>query len=86
MYTSPYVVASCTLLPHQCVTATNLTQSWRTEYDGKALRGGGPDSYDGFACDLRSSLQWFRFVGEAGKMFCLFSLLKLCQYLADTQS
>ena len=52
----------------QCLSATNLTDSWRMDHDGKDLRGGGPNARsNGWACDFRKSLQWFRFTGAAGK-------------------
>ena len=52
-----------------CLSATNLTESWRMDHDGKDLRGGGPNAHSssGRACDFRKSLQWFRFTGAAGK-------------------
>lgn len=60
-------------LPLECQTATNLTQSWRMEHNGGGIRGGGPNAYfntsgsnQGYACDLRRSLGWFRFAGPAG--------------------
>lgn len=51
-----------------CESASNLTQSWRLEYNGDDIRGGGPNSDPsaGYACDYRSSLQWFRFTADAG--------------------
>ena len=55
----------------QCTSATNLTESWRMDHAGKNLKGGGPRSYVGWACDLRKDLQWFRFTGAAGKRIFL---------------
>ena len=54
-------------LPAPCLSATNLTDSWRMDHEGKDLKGGGPNAYIGRACDLRKELQWFRFTGPAGK-------------------
>ena len=59
-------------LPAPCLSAATLTDSWRMDHDGKDLRGGGPkanalDRSDGYACDFRQDLQWFRFSGAAGK-------------------
>ena len=53
--------------PAECLSATNLTDSWRMDHDGKDLKGGGPNAQYGRACDFRKSLQWFRFTGAAGK-------------------
>ena len=55
------------LLPQKCLTATNFTQHWRTDHEGRDLRGGGPHSVSGYACDLHKDLGWFRFTGLAGK-------------------
>ena len=55
-------------IPQECLTATNLSQYWRAEYNGRRVRGGGPHSKRGEACDLHSGLQWFRFTGLAGKL------------------
>ena len=54
-------------LPEECLSATNLTESWRMDHNSSHIRPGGPNSDHGFACDFRPSLQWFRFTGEAGK-------------------
>ena len=54
-------------LPQECLTATNFTQHWRTDHEGRDLRGGGPHSVSGYACDLHKGLGWFRFTGLAGK-------------------
>ena len=54
--------------PAECLSATNLTDSWRMDHDGKGLKGGGPNAdFVGRACDFRKSLQWFRFTGAAGR-------------------
>ena len=54
--------------PVQCLSATNLTDSWRMDHNGQDLKGGGPNAHSsGWACDFRKSLQWFRFTGAAGK-------------------
>ena len=60
---------SATLTPTtQCLSATNLTESWRMDHDGQDLKGSGPNAYNGvYACDFRKELQWFRFTGAAGK-------------------
>ena len=54
-------------MPATCLSATNLTDSWRMDHDGKNLKGRGPNAVSGWACDFRKSLQWFRFTGAAGK-------------------
>ena len=54
-------------MPAPCLSATNLTDSWRIDHDGTDLRGGGPNAQYGRACDFRKSIQWFRFTGAAGK-------------------
>ena len=54
-------------LPSQCLSATNLTKSWRMEHNGNHLKPGGPNAQFGYACDFRKDLQWFRFTGAAGK-------------------
>ena len=59
--------ATSTTSPSQCLSATNLTDSWRMDHDGKNLKGRGPNAVSGWACDFRKSLQWFRFTGAAGK-------------------
>ena len=54
--------------PAECLSATNLTDSWRIDHDGKDLRSGAPNADSrGWACDFRKSLQWFKFTGAAGK-------------------
>ena len=54
--------------PAECLSASNITDSWRIDHDGKNLRGSGPDAHpEEYACDFRKSLQWFRFTGAAGK-------------------
>ena len=67
--TKPTTTKPTTLqpLPSPCLSATNLTESWRMDHVGKNLMAGGPNAYNGRACDLRQSLQWFRFTGAAGK-------------------
>ncbi|XP_067933925.1 oncoprotein-induced transcript 3 protein-like [Watersipora subatra] len=62
---------SCALLVHcttppECLTATNLTESWRMDISGSGIKPGGPNSFDEYACDLNIDLQWFRFTGDAG--------------------
>ena len=56
-------------IPKECLTATNLTQSWRLDHKGSDIRPGGPHSYNNWACDLHKDLQWFRFSGDGGIMF-----------------
>lgn len=53
-------------LPSECLTVTNLTDPSRLDTNGRILTPGGPHSEDGFACDLRTDLAWFRFAGAAG--------------------
>ena len=50
-----------------CRSATDLTESWRMSHNASKLLPGGPSNSGGQACDLRNSLQWFRFTGAAGK-------------------
>ena len=53
--------------PAECLTAKNLTQSWRSDHKGRNIRPGGPHSSRfGYNCDLHKDLQWFRFSGQAG--------------------
>ena len=40
-------VTNTTSPPTKCLTATNLTQSWRLDHNGSDIRGGGPNSYKG---------------------------------------
>ena len=54
-------------LPKECITATNLSEAWRTDYNGSDIKGGGLNTSRGYACDLRKNLGWFRFTGAAGK-------------------
>ena len=58
---------SSVLLPSQCLSATNLRDSWRIDHDGRNLKPGGLFSRNGYACDIRNRLQWFRLSGAAGK-------------------
>lgn len=54
-------------LPGECMTARNLTESWRLDQKGSGIRPGGPHSNGGWACDLyRYDTRWFRFAGAAG--------------------
>ncbi|XP_067934814.1 oncoprotein-induced transcript 3 protein-like [Watersipora subatra] len=53
--------------PHECLTATNLTESWRMDHNGSDIRPGGPHSSGGYTCDMHKDLQWFRFSGAAGR-------------------
>ena len=64
-----YTTANTTTneLPEECSSATNLTESWRMDHNSSHIHPGGPNSDNGFACDFRPSLQWFRFTEEAGK-------------------
>ena len=63
-------------LPAPCLSATNLTDSWRMDHEGKDLKGGGPNAWsDGQACDFRKSLQWFRFTGAAGENILFYKLM-----------
>ena len=52
--------------PSECLDATDLTESWRRDHNGGMNKPGGPNSLLNQTCDLRQSLQWFRFAGEAG--------------------
>ena len=53
-----------------CITATNLSEEWRADHDASDIKGGGPNTkWPGYACDLRESLQWFRFNGGAGNFW-----------------
>ena len=73
-------------LPSQCLSATNLTDSWRMDHDGKDLKGGGPNAWsDGRACDFRQSLQWFRFAGSAGKNIVFYKLAAITNTLIDSE-
>ena len=74
--TTTTAVSKLATMPPQlfeCLTATNLTQSWRLDHEGSDIRPGGPHSYDGYACDFHKNLQWFRFSGEGGKCSAHFS-------------
>lgn len=57
-------------VPAECKTATNLTEGWRLEHNGKKLR---PDTlhsdWQNFGCDFHKDLKWFRFSSFAGKSF-----------------
>ena len=67
-----------TRIPPECLTATNLTQYWRTEHNGRGIKGGGPHaSAVGYACDLHSGLGWFRFTGLAGRFYTTFCIQKI---------
>ena len=55
---------SCRTKP--CYSATTLTGYWRLSHNASRIRPGGPNNSGKQACDLRSSLQWFRFSGAAG--------------------
>ena len=70
--TSTTTVTTTTIpAPPLCLSATNLTESWRLDHDGKDIRPGGPHSGGGYACDFRKNLKWFRFAGAAGKKFSI---------------
>ena len=56
-----------TAVPQECLSARNLSESWRLDHSGSDIKGGGPKAYNGWACDLRKDFGWFRFVGAAGK-------------------
>ena len=61
-------------LPTECLTATNLTESWRLDHKGSDIRPGGPHSLSGWACDLHKDLKWFRFSGDGGTLVILIML------------
>ena len=54
-------------VPEPCLSATNLTEAWRKDHDGKNIKPGGAHSQSKYACDLYKELEWFRFTGYAGK-------------------
>lgn len=54
------------LPPSECSAAINLTESWRLDHSGSRIKPDGPNSFNGYACDFRKDLQWFRFSGAAG--------------------
>ena len=56
-----------TAVPQECLSARNLSESWRLDHSGSDIKGGGPNAQSGWACDLRKDFGWFRFVGAAGK-------------------
>ena len=66
--TTSVPAVSTTSIYSDCQTATNLTESWRMDHNGTDIKPGGPNSFRGYACDLRHSLGWFRFTGSAGKV------------------
>ena len=53
-------------VPKECLTATNLTQSWRLDHNGSHIRPDDPHSLLGYACDFYKELKWFRFSGNGG--------------------
>ena len=55
-------------LPPQCQQATNLTDYWRLDHVGSQIKGYGPNSLFGYACDQRKGINWFRFTGRAGTL------------------
>ena len=56
-----------TAVPKECQTAVNYTQPWRQDHNGSNIKGGGRNSYKGYACDFHvTDSHWFRFSGEAG--------------------
>ena len=57
---------SATSTPSECLTATNLTQTWRLDHKGGNIRPGGPHSFGGWTCDFNKGLKWFRFSGDGG--------------------
>ena len=65
-----------TAVPQECLSARNLSESWRLDHSGSDIKGGGPKAYNGWACDLRKDFGWFRFVGAAGKKATAWLLFK----------
>lgn len=63
---TPSKAAKSLHMPTECLTATNITNSERTDRLGHDLRPGGPYSQQGYACDFHRDLQWFRFTAHAG--------------------
>ena len=59
--------------PAECLTATNLTQSWRLDHNGSHVKPNGSHSSNGYACDFHIDLQWFRFSGDGGKRSAQFA-------------
>ena len=55
-----------TSIPSECISAINLTESWRRDYKGSDIR----PVNGGYNCDTKQMIQqgrpWFRFSGAAG--------------------
>ena len=66
--TTTPTVMTAKLVPSECKEATNLTESWRLDYNKNYIKPGGVHSERGANCDLHKDLQWFRFTGKAGNI------------------
>ena len=66
--TMPTVPSKTQVYLPECLSAKNLTGSWRLDHNGSHIRPGGDHSYDGHTCDLHRDLEWFRFTGKAGNI------------------
>ena len=63
----PAEITTTTPTSDPCLLATELSDSWRLDHDGKNIKPGGDYSLSGYACDLHHELGWFRFTGAAGR-------------------
>ena len=65
-----------TSIPSECISAINLTESWRRDYKGSAIR----PVNGSLNCDtlIGEGRPWFRFSGEAGNR-----LLDSCRLLPE---